>query len=96
MDLFGDLKDSRWMYLKAALFLVLGCIASATLLWENPTLRTAFLLVLVIWSFCRLYYFLFYVLEKYIDPGFRFDGIAPALLYLWRKRSHKRNDSQSS
>jgi hypothetical protein len=36
---------------------------------------TALLLVLVIWSFCRAYYFSFYVLERYVDPGFKFAGL---------------------
>jgi hypothetical protein len=73
------------MYLKAALFLVAGVAASVALLLESPTPRTAFLLAMAVWSFCRLYYFLFYVLEKYIEPSFRFDGVLPALLFLWRR-----------
>jgi hypothetical protein len=63
------------MYLKAALFLVIG-ISSAMLLFANePTLRTAALIALMIWSFCRLYYFAFHVIERYIDPSFRYSGL---------------------
>jgi uncharacterized MAPEG superfamily protein len=61
MNLWGDLKDAKWMYLKAVLFLVAGIIAAAALFAETPTLRTVFLIGVVIWSFCRLYYFMFYV-----------------------------------
>ena len=51
------------MYLKAALFLVIGLLSLTALLLDSPTLRTAFLLLLTIWAFCRLYYFFFYVIE---------------------------------
>jgi hypothetical protein len=89
MNLFRDLTDPKWMYLKAILFLVSGIIASVALFVESPTLRTAFLLGIVIWSFCRLYYFMFYVVEKYVDPTYRFDSITSFLLYLWRQKRRK-------
>jgi hypothetical protein len=86
MNLFGDLKAARWMYLKAVLFLVAGCAASAGILVESPTLRTATLLGIAIWSFCRLYYFAFYVIEKYIDPSYKFAGLSSFVGYLLRRR----------
>ena len=64
MKLFADLTDARWMYLKAALFLIAGVISASALLLEDFRGRTAFLLFVAIWSFCRLYYFAFYVIEK--------------------------------
>ena len=87
-SLFRDLTDPRLMYLKAFLFLVIGIAAGVGILAENPTLRTGFLLGLAIWSFCRLYYFAFYVIEKYIDPQFRFDGLFSLLRYFFHMRSH--------
>jgi len=39
-----------------------------------------------IWSFCRVYYFAFYVIERYIDPSFRFSGLISALRYLRNKK----------
>lgn len=86
MKLTGDLTDPRLMYLKAALFLVIGLLSVTGLLLDSPTLRTAFLLGIALWSFCRLYYFLFYVIEKYIDPGYKFAGLYSFLVYLLRKR----------
>jgi hypothetical protein len=74
------------MYLKAVLFLGAGTAAVAGLLLERPDLQTAFLLFVAIWSFCRLYYFMFYVIEKYIDPGYRFAGILNFLGYLLRRQ----------
>src|SRR5438552_17396918 len=90
MNLFGDLKSPSLIYLKAALFLLAGTVAAGALLAESPTLRTAFLLAVAIGSFCRLYYFAFYVIQKYVDPGYRFAGLGSFLLYLLRKAAKER------
>ena len=78
----GDLTDPRLMYLKAVLFLVVGCGAVAGILVELPSGRVAALLGIGIWAFCRLYYFAFYVIEKYIDPSYKFAGLGSFLRYL--------------
>jgi hypothetical protein len=82
----ADLKDPRLMYLKAGLFLFIGVIACAGILLEAPSVRVALLLAAAIWAFCRLYYFLFYVIERYIDPEARFAGVGDAVKYLVRRR----------
>jgi hypothetical protein len=81
-----DLQSHRWMWLKAALFLFIGIASSALILVEVPELRVFVLLVLAIWSFCRAYYFAFYVIEHYIDPSFRYSGLFSLLRQLWKKR----------
>ncbi len=83
--MWGDLKDPRLIYLKGFLFLVCGVLAGSAILVESPRLRTALLLGIAIWSFCRLYYFMFYVIEQYVDPSYRFAGIHSFLFYLLRK-----------
>jgi uncharacterized RDD family membrane protein YckC len=88
--MMGDLKDPRLIYLKGVLFLVTGLLSVTLILIESPTVRMAFLLLVAIWSFCRLYYFIFYVIEKYVDPGYRFAGIHTFLIYLVRKRNESR------
>jgi hypothetical protein len=81
----SDLKSPRLLWFKGILFLLLGCVA-ATLLWlELSTLKTAALLALCVWAFCRAYYFAFYVIERYADPGFRFSGLLSVLRYLLEK-----------
>ena len=81
-----DLTNPFWIKAKGVLFLLLG-VSSATLLYvERPVLRTAFLLVITIWSFCRLYYFAFYVMERYVDPGYRFSGLLSFARYLLGKK----------
>jgi hypothetical protein len=74
------------MWVKAALFLVIGIVSSALILVELPDLRVLLLLMLAIWSFCRAYYFAFYVLERYIDPSFRFSGLFSLLRYLCSRK----------
>ena len=83
VNLFRDLSAPKWMYLKAALFLLILISCSGLLLLDAPTWRTAIFVILLIWSTARLYYFMFYVIEKYIDPDFRYAGIGSALSHLW-------------
>jgi hypothetical protein len=82
----GDIQDARLLYLKGALFALIALMAGAGILAELPSWRVALLLVLALWSACRFYYFLFYVIEKYADPSFRFAGLTSALLYFWNRR----------
>jgi hypothetical protein len=74
---------------KALLFVALGGIAAGLLWVRSPSLTTLLLLVLCVWAFARSYYFLFYVIEHYVDPAFRFSGVASALRHLWRHRAHR-------
>lgn len=81
----GDLKDPRLIYLKGFLFLVGTMLAAGTLLLENFSLRTAILLALTIWCSARFYYFVFYVIQHYVDDKFRFAGVWAFLVYLCRR-----------
>lgn len=78
----GDLTQPRWMYLKAALFVVGGFLSGALVWLEAPTLRVALLLALCIWCFARAYYFAFYVVQHYVDPSYRFAGLLDFARYL--------------
>ena len=84
-----DLTNPRLIKLKGLLFLLLGALASALLLLESPTVRVAILLVIAVWSFCRFYYFAFYVIEHYVDPGFRFAGLWDFAKYLVKTRRQR-------
>ena len=77
-----DLVEPKWMYLKAVLFLIILLSCGGVLLLDSPRWRTVVLLTPVVWSSARLYYFMFYVIERYIDPNFRFSGIGAALSYI--------------
>lgn len=82
----ADLTDPRVIKIKGILFLVLGILASALLLVEAPSLRVGMLLLIAVWSFCRFYYFAFYVIEHYVDPTFHFAGLGAFLRYLIGRR----------
>jgi hypothetical protein len=81
-----DLQSHRWMWVKAVLFVVIGTTACVLILIDDPDWYIAALLVLAIWAFCRAYYFAFYVIEKYVDPSYRFSGIFSALRQFWKNR----------
>ena len=82
----GDLKNPRLIYAKGFLFLLMGALCAALLIAERPTLRTTLLLACAVWSFARFYYFAFYVIDRYVDPSFKFAGLGSFALHLFRKK----------
>ena len=81
-----NLTDRRWIYLKAVLFVLGGVVSAGLILMDNPSLRTAALICVAIWCFARAYYFAFYVMQHYVDPGFRFSGLGAMLIHVLRGR----------
>jgi len=75
----SDLKSKRWIIAKGFMFLGIAAAAAALVLAESPSARTAALLALLVWAACRFYYFMFYVLERYVDPSLRYAGIVALL-----------------
>ncbi len=94
--MLGDLQNPKWMYLKAALFLFLGASSAILIVLDRPTVKTGLLVALVAWSFSRAYYFAFYVIEKYVDPKFRFDGITSAVRFCLRTDGSSEEPSKSA
>jgi hypothetical protein len=82
-----DLRNAKLIYLKGFLFLLGGLLASAAILLDSPTWRTAGLLALAVWCFARFYYFTFYVIERYVDPSYRFAGLWSFARYVLKRRS---------
>jgi len=74
------------LYVKAALFAAIGVVSAMLILLRTPRISSALLIGLAIWAFARLYYFAFYVIERYVDPAYRFSGLWSCGVYLWRKR----------
>jgi hypothetical protein len=88
--MLGDLKNSRIIIAKGFLFLVTGGIAAGLLIADHPDVRTGSLLLIAVWSFCRFYYFAFYVIQHYVDPTYHFSGLTSFVRYLWNRRSNGR------
>jgi hypothetical protein len=84
--LVADITNPKLLYLKGGLFVVAGVLASALLILDHPTWPTVVLLAVAIWCFARAYYFAFYVVEHYADPGYRFSGLWSFVRYLLRRR----------
>lgn len=71
----NDLQSKRWIVAKGIAFGGIAVVAAVLVLLESTSVRTAVLLILLVWAACRFYYFLFYVLERYVDPRLRYAGI---------------------
>jgi len=71
---------------KGLMFLGIATIAAALVLFESPTIKTAVLLALLAWAACRFYYFIFYVLERYVDSSLRYAGIIALVRAILAKR----------
>ena len=82
----GDITSSKLLYAKGLLFVAAGLLAAVLLVLEHPTLKTTLLLALSVWCFARAYYFAFYVVGRYVDPGYRFAGLWSLARYLMRRR----------
>jgi hypothetical protein len=85
MNLHRDITSKWLLHAKGFLFLAVGLLAAGTIYLEVPNLRTILLLVITIWAFCRFYYYLFYVLEKYIGRDQKYAGILDALKYIMKR-----------
>jgi hypothetical protein len=86
-----DITSPRLLKLKGALFLFLGLLSGGLLLFLIQPFfwQLALLLGICIWAFCRAYYFCFYVMQHYADPGFKYAGLWDLFLHLsgLRKKS---------
>lgn len=84
MKLSEDL-GAKGIVTKAVLFVVMLMSAVALNLMHAELWMEVFTLVLIIWSSARIYYFMFYVIEKYVDSEFRFSSVYAFLKYVLRK-----------
>lgn len=87
----ADLKLPALIYLKGWLFLAGGIVAAGLLLADAPRLKVGLLLAICVWSFCRFYYFAFYVIQHYVDPAYKFAGLGSFFLYLATRRSTRKD-----
>ena len=83
----ADIQNHRLLWLKFGLFVALGVLASSIALILFPSFQLAVLLAIAVWAFCRAYYFAFYVIERYVDPSYRFAGLGSFIRYALRNRN---------
>jgi hypothetical protein len=82
-----ELKSKQLLYFKGGLFVALGVLAVTIALVRYPDWQLAGLLAIAIWAFCRAYYFAFYVIEHYPDPGYKFAGLGAFVRYCLQRSS---------
>jgi hypothetical protein len=90
-----DIASRKLIVLKGILFLVIMIGASTLILLNQPNLTATLAVCTLIWASARFYYFLFYALEKYVDPTLRYAGLL-ALLRKLPGRERKRKDGVRS
>lgn len=90
----GNLKSSRAIWIKGWLFLGLGLVAVAILVVLHRDFTTLALIAIAIWSFCRFYYFAFYVIQHYVDSRYRFAGLIDFFRYCLTGQCVDREDEK--
>lgn len=81
-----EIKSKSLIYLKGFLFLLIAVLSSFYVLAPELSFIHTLLFVVSVWSFCRFYYFMFYVIENYVDSNYRFSGIGSFLSYVFKRR----------
>lgn len=69
------IQDSRLLYFKGTIFLLLGILSTVLIILQVPDWKLILLHLIAIWAFSRACYFAFYVVQHYVDPSFRFSGL---------------------
>ncbi len=90
----ADLKSKNWIVAKGLLFLAIALVSAFLILLEEPSLRVTALLLLLVWASCRFYYFLFYVLEHYVDPTMRYAGLCDLLMGMKKRKESSRQKTE--
>jgi len=77
-----DIKNTILLYFKGFLFLAIVICSSIILFFMFPSWQSAVLIALIIWASARAYYFMFYVIEKYVDSNYKFSGVFSFIKYM--------------
>ncbi|RKZ40173.1 MAG: hypothetical protein DRQ49_09240 [Gammaproteobacteria bacterium] len=85
-----DLKNPKLIYLKGFLFGAIVLCSSIILFSIYPSWQTAVLIALISWASARAYYFMFYVIEKYVDSNYKFSGVFSFIQYFISKRTKEK------
>ena len=86
MHITRNLTHPWLLGLKAALFVTVALISGAQVWLDAPSAGNAALLFVSGVACARAYYFLFYVLEHWVDASLRYNGLWPLLSQIHRQR----------
>ena len=90
--MLGDIKSKKLILIKGFLFLLLAMLALTILAVDTQSVRSVTLALISAWAFCRFYYFMFYCIEKYVDPTYKFSGLTSFIAYMLARRSNYRDE----
>lgn len=85
----SDLTNPRWIIAKGVMFAVIVLMSGVGIIFHGDPWYELGLLLICLWAACRFYYFLFYVLERYVGVEGRYAGILDLCRRLLRS-SHRR------
>ena len=91
-----DLTHPGWIKAKGILFLLLALYSTALLIAGHPDVRFILLFGIAVWSFCRFYYFAFYVITHYVDPTYRFSGLGSFAKYVLGRRKPRASSTPNA
>jgi hypothetical protein len=81
-----DLTDPRWLVFKGVAFFVVALGAGGLLVVEDERWLRVGLVVVCAWASARAYYFVFYVLERYVGVEGRYAGVLDLINRLRARR----------
>jgi len=88
-----ELKSLKLIYLKGMLILMVLLASLVLILFESESLwKRLILSILLIWSSARFYYFLFYVIENYVDHNCKYSGIWLMIKHIIKKENDYKSD----
>ncbi len=82
----SDLTSRKWIVAKGVMFALIVVMSAVGIMVYDDRWQRFVLLVICLWAACRFYYFLFYVLERYVGVAGRYAGIWDLLQRLWSQR----------
>lgn len=71
----SDLTSRFWIIAKGVMFAVIVAMSGVGIIFHDDPWYELVLLLICLWAACRFYYFLFYVLERYVGVEGRYAGI---------------------
>ena len=70
-----NIKSQKLIVIKGLLIISITAISAIGIVLYCPRVEVITFLLILIWASARSYYFLFYVLEKYVDPKLKYSGL---------------------
>ena len=84
--MLGDIKCKTLILVKGFLFLGLAIFALVVLWIDTQSVRGVLLALIAAWACSRFYYFMFYCIEKYVDPAYKFAGLSSFVIFMFNRR----------